>query len=114
MDVNIIFAIVPRLLPILMLGLVALIGLLIQGKTFDELVRGTVKTMSGFLILFLAVDIIVASIDPIGVLFGKVYSIEGGGQVFDWIGYLGEYGVQIVIVMALVSWLTWSLPGSPN
>ena len=99
MDVNIIFAIVPRLLPILMLGLVALIGLLIQGKTFDEVLRGTVKTMAGFLILFLAVDIIVGSIDPLGVLFGQVYAIEGGGQVFDWIGYLGEYGVQIVLVM---------------
>ena len=100
MDVSLIFNIVPKLLPAFMLGFVALIGMLIQQKSFDDILRGTVKTMAGMLILFIGVDILVGSISPIAALFGKVYAVEGGGQVYDWIGYLGEYGVQIVLVMA--------------
>ena len=100
MDVSLIFNIVPKLLPAFMLGLVALIGLLIQKKSFDDVIRGTVKTMAGLMIMFIGVDILVGAIEPIAALFGKVYAVEGGGQVFDWIGYLGEYGVQIVLVMA--------------
>ena len=75
MDVGLIFAIVPRLLPAFMLALVALVGLLIQKKSFSDTIRGTIKTMAGVLILFIGVDIIVAVIDPITVLFGQVYQI---------------------------------------
>ncbi|MFZ6018378.1 MAG: PTS transporter subunit IIC, partial [Chloroflexota bacterium] len=57
MDVGLIFSIVPRLLPTFMLGLVALLGLLLQRKTFSEVVSGTIKTMAGVIILFSAVDL---------------------------------------------------------
>jgi PTS system ascorbate-specific IIC component len=99
MDVNLIFNIVPKLLPAFMLGIVALIGLLIQKKTFDEIMRGTIKTMAGVLILFVGVDILSGVIGYIATLFSKVYAIEGGAQVYDWVAYLGEYGIQIVLVM---------------
>jgi PTS system ascorbate-specific IIC component len=99
MDVSLIFNIVPKLLPAFMLGIVALVGLLIQKKTFDETIRGTVKTMAGVLIMFIAVDVLVATIEPLAALFGKVYAVEGGGVVFDWIGYLGTYAIEIVLVM---------------
>jgi len=99
MDVNLLFNIVPKLLPGFMLGIVALIGLLIQKKSFDDVIRGTVKTMAGVLILFVGVDILSAVIGYIATLFSEVYAIEGGAQVYDWVAYLGEYGVQIVLVM---------------
>jgi PTS system ascorbate-specific IIC component len=49
--------------------------------------------------MFIAVDILVGVIGPIATLFGKVYAVESTAEVADWIGYLGEYGVQIVLVM---------------
>lgn len=101
MDISLIFNIVPRLLPSFMLGLVALLGLLLQGKSFGDVLRGSVKTMAGVVILFSAVDILISAIDPIAALFGKVYSIEGTVQLADWTAFLGEYGVTIVSVMVI-------------
>jgi len=98
MDLNIIFTIVPRLLPTFMLGIVALIGLLVQRKSFSEVISGTIKTMAGVIILFTAVDLLVNVISPISTMFGKIYAIEGETTV-DFTGFLGEYGVPIVLVM---------------
>jgi PTS system ascorbate-specific IIC component len=99
MDVNLIFNIVPKLLPAFMLGIVAMIGLILQKKPYGDVIRGTVKTMAGLLILFISVDILVNVISPIATLFSKVYSIESTAQVADWTAFLGQFGVQIVLVM---------------
>ncbi len=48
MDVNVIFNIVPRLLPTFMLGLVALIGLILQQKRSNDVIEGTIKLWLGF------------------------------------------------------------------
>ncbi len=99
MDVGIIFNIVPRLLPTFMLGLVALVGLLLLKKSFSEVVTGTVKTMAGVLILFTAVDVLVGVISPISQLFGQVYTYEGNAAGADWTAFLGNYGLEVVLVM---------------
>ena len=98
MDVSVIFAIVPRLLPTFMLGIVALIGLLIQRKGFDEVIEGTLKTMAGVIILFTAVDLLSGALAPISTMFDQVYALEGEATI-DFTGFLGEYGVQIVLVL---------------
>jgi PTS system ascorbate-specific IIC component len=99
MDVGVIFNIVPRLLPIFMLGVVALVGLLLQKKSGSDVITGTIKTMVGVAVLFAGVDILVASIEPIAALFGQVYAYEGSAQVGDWVGFLGTYGLQVVLIM---------------
>lgn len=99
MDVDIILDIVPRLLPVFMLGLIALIGLLILKKSFSEITTGTIKTMAGVLILFTAVDVLGNVITPIAELFGLVYTYEGQAVAADWVGFLATYGIEIVLVM---------------
>ncbi|MCB2210400.1 PTS ascorbate transporter subunit IIC [bacterium] len=99
MDVGVIFNIVPRLLPTFMLGLVALIGLLLQKKSFSQVLTGTIKTMAGTLILFTAVDVLNAVIGPIAELFGMVYTFEGQAAAADWTAFLGNFGVPVVLVM---------------
>ncbi len=102
MDVNIIFTLVPRLLPTFMLGIVAFIGLLIQRKSFGDLIGGTIKTMIGVAILFAAVDLIVGVISPLADMFGTIYSsTEGTQEVADFTVFLGEFGVEIVLIMVL-------------
>ncbi len=101
MDLNIIFTLVPRILPTFMLGIVALLGLLIQRKTASEVISGTVKTMAGVLILFAAVDLLVAAIGPIADHFAQIYQGGGGGTatVADFTGFLAERSVEVVLIM---------------
>ena len=99
MDVGVIFSIVPRLLPIFMLGVVALLGLLLQRKSGSDVISGTIKTMVGVTVLFAGVDILVGAIEPIAALFGQVYAYEGTAAVGDWVGFLGTYGLQVVLIM---------------
>ncbi len=99
MDISVIFNIVPRLLPTFMLGLVALIGLLIQKKNFSDILTGTIKTMAGVLILFTAVDVLSSVIGSIATLFGSVYTNQGQATTADWTAFLGDFGLEIVLVM---------------
>lgn len=99
MDVSVIFNLVPRLLPTMMLGLVALIGLLILKKRFRVVLTGTIKTMAGVLILFTAVDVLSQVIGSIATLFGFIYVYEGQAASSDWTAFLGNFGLEIVLVM---------------
>lgn len=98
LDVNLIFTFVPKLLPTFMLGIVALIGLLVQRKSFNETLSGTIKTMVGVIILFTGVDLLVAVISPIAAMFSQLYALEGRTTI-DFTAFLGEFGLAIVLVM---------------
>ncbi len=99
MDVGVLFNVVPRLLPMFMLGLVALIGLILLRKSLSQIITGTVKTMAGVLILFTAVDVLSSVITPISQLFGNIYTFEAAGSSADWTAFLGDFGLEIVLVM---------------
>ncbi len=101
MDASIFFDIVPQLLPTFMLGLVALVGLLVQRKSFSDILTGVIKTMAGALILFTAVSVLNETITPIATLFGFIYDYQGQASAVDWTAFLGTFGVQIVLVMVL-------------
>jgi PTS system ascorbate-specific IIC component len=112
MDVGLIFTFVPQWLPTFMLGVVALLGLLLQRKSFSETVSGTIKTMVGVIVLFVAVGVLVDTINPIATMFGKVFAIEGEATI-DFVPFLAEFGAQVVLVMVfgflvnvLLAWLT--------
>jgi PTS system ascorbate-specific IIC component len=99
MDVGLIFSIVPRLLPTFMIGIITLVGLAMQQKSSSDVISGTIKAMVGVLILFAGVDILVNTISPLSQLFGKVYAGRGEAIAADWTAFLGQYGVQVVLIM---------------
>jgi len=99
MDVNLVFGIVPRLLPTFLLGIVAMVGLILLKKTFSEVITGVVKTMVGVLVLFAGVDLLVNAMNPQATLFGNVFTYEGEAVVGDWVGFLAAHGVEIILVM---------------
>jgi PTS system ascorbate-specific IIC component len=82
-----------------MLGLVALIGLLAQKKSASDVISGTGKTMIGVLVLFAGVDILVNAMTPISTMFSQIYPAKGEAITADWVGFLGQYGVEIVLIM---------------
>jgi ascorbate PTS system EIIC component len=87
--------------PPIFLGLVALIGLLVQGKSFSDCLKGTVKTIMGTAILFKAVNLLADSVAPLSNAFAQLYQLPVE-NVFDpnaaW-NLLGEYGTTIGIVL---------------
>ncbi|WP_066501169.1 PTS ascorbate transporter subunit IIC [Abyssisolibacter fermentans] len=89
--------------PPIFLGLVALIGLLVQRKSFSDIINGTFKTIIGVIVLFKGVNIIAASISPLAGAFSGLYNIPEANQ-FDpaaWLNILGDYGSTIGLVIVL-------------
>lgn len=63
--------------PAIVLGLVALIGLLLQGKSAAQVFSGTVKTALGMLVLGAGAGLIVGEILPFVDLFSLVFNLQG-------------------------------------
>ena len=59
----------------ILVGLMALIGLLALKRPFEEVVSGTVKSVLGFLILGAGAGVVVDAISPLGELFTSVLKI---------------------------------------
>ena len=76
----------------LFLGIIALVGLLIQKKSFSDVISGTLKTVIGVMILMVGVGILVDSILPVQFAFIEV-APAGGGEPAAIPGALGEAGL---------------------
>ncbi len=63
--------------PAIVLGLVALIGLLLQKKRADQVFTGTLKTVLGLLILGGGAGLIVTALMPFSELFAEVFNLTG-------------------------------------
>jgi len=63
--------------PAIMLGLVALVGLLVQRKSFSDVVKGTLKTTIGLLILTGGAGLIVTYLTPFSDMFTQGFGLTG-------------------------------------
>ncbi len=80
------------------LALIAMIGLLLQKKSFSEIVRGTMMTAIGFFVLTNGTAIITGnSIDGLATAFNTMMPTASGAPDID----MSAYGTQIGIVMII-------------
>jgi len=80
------------------LSLIALIGLLLQKKSFSEVVRGTMMTAIGFFILTQGTGIITGkSIDGLATAFNTIMPSASGLPDID----MSQFGTEIGIVMLI-------------
>lgn len=63
--------------PAIFVGLIALLGLLLQKKNFQSCVSGTIKTILGFIVLNAGADVVQSSIIPFGDLFQAAFGVAG-------------------------------------
>lgn len=63
--------------PALLIGFIALIGLLLQKKAIEEIIKGTMKTILGFIIIGAGAGILVGSLNNFGELFNFAFGIKG-------------------------------------
>ena len=87
--------------PSLFLGLVALIGLLVQRKNLGDIIKGTFKTIIGVIILFKGVNIISTAVSPLSSAFSTLYKLPEANQFnpSGWLDFLGQYGTTIGVVI---------------
>lgn len=89
--------------PSILVGLVALIGLILQKKSLSDCVTGTIKTIMGFLVLSGGASIVVGSLDAFGKMFEYGFGITGIVPNNEAIVGLAlvDYGTQTALIMAL-------------
>ncbi len=63
--------------PAILVGMIALIGLLIQRKPVEDVIKGTIKTILGFIILGAGADVIVGSLEHFGTIFNFAFNVHG-------------------------------------
>lgn len=63
--------------PAILLGLVSLIGLLLQKKSTPDIIKGTVKTFVGFLVIGAGADVLVGALDPFAKMFQHGFNVSG-------------------------------------
>ncbi|HPW52943.1 MAG TPA: PTS ascorbate transporter subunit IIC [Erysipelotrichaceae bacterium] len=64
--------------PAMLVGIMALVGLVLQGKPIEDVVRGTVKTIVGFLVLSAGAGFLTGgSLNAFGELFNYAFNMQG-------------------------------------
>ncbi|MGB5822592.1 MAG: PTS ascorbate transporter subunit IIC [Proteocatella sp.] len=89
--------------PPLFLGLIALLGLLVQRRSAGDVISGTVKTVIGVIVLMKGVDVIAGAMAPLADAFSALYAIEGAlvTEPLGMTGFITQYGSAIGLVMVL-------------
>lgn len=90
--------------PAILVGLVALIGLILQKKPIEEIVKGTVKTIVGFLVLTAGASFLqTGSLNDFGTLFNYAFGVQGVVPNNEAIVSLGleKFAVETALIMCV-------------
>ena len=89
--------------PSILVGLIAMIGLLVQKKPATDIVKGTIKTILGFLVLGGGAGLVVNSLAPMGSMFEQGFHVQGIVPNNEAIVSMAlkEYGTATALIMAL-------------
>ena len=89
--------------PSIFVGLIALLGLLLQRQDMQTCIKGTIKTILGFIVLNAGADVVQASIIPFGNLFQAAFHVEGvvpNNEAITSVA-LNSFAVQTASIFAL-------------
>lgn len=88
--------------PAILVGVMAMIGLLVQKKQATDVVKGTIKTILGFIVLGGGAGVLVGALAPLGVMFEQGFHVQGIVPNNEAIVSLAlkEYGTTTALIMA--------------
>lgn len=88
--------------PAFLIGLVALIGLLVQKKSFSEIVAGTVKTMVGFLLITTGAQSMGMTLLPIQPMLQNIFGMEASiADINNAVGAsMAAFGASATLIFA--------------
>lgn len=89
--------------PSLFIGLIVLLGLLLQRKSIGDTIKGTFKAIIGVIILFIGVNLIGTAVTPLSGAFGTLYALPEANQFDPSICWtlLGTHGSTIGLVLVI-------------
>lgn len=89
--------------PSLFIGLIALVGLVLQGKNLGDTIKGTFKAIIGVIILFIGVNLIGTAVTPLSSAFATLYKLPEANQFDPSICWtlLGTHGSTIGLVLVI-------------
>lgn len=85
--------------PALFMGLVVAIGLILQRKPIDAILKGIFKGIIGMVILLKGVDIVVSSITPLANAFSGLFNTQSNSALGDFNVFLGQYGSYVGLIL---------------
>lgn len=89
--------------PAIFVGLIALLGLILQRQNVQTCVKGTIKTILGFIVLNAGAEVVQTSIIPFGDLFQAAFHVDGvvpNNEAITSLA-LNQYAVQTASIFAL-------------
>ncbi|GJI56280.1 hypothetical protein HEMROJRC1_13920 [Rodentibacter sp. JRC1] len=88
--------------PSILVGLIALIGLVIQKKSFPDVIKGTIKTILGFIVLGGGASVLLGSLSPLGGMFEYGFNVQGIIPNNEAIVSMAveKYGTATALIMA--------------
>jgi PTS system ascorbate-specific IIC component len=63
--------------PSIIVALISLVGLAVQRKNFSDVLKGTVRTLVGFLVLAAGAGVVVGALNPFGEMFQHAFNVQG-------------------------------------
>lgn len=87
--------------PAILLSLIALLGLLLQKKSVNDVIKGVLLTAIGVSILAFGTDVIISSILPLQNAFSSINNTENQIETISSIDVLAEYGGSIGLAMLI-------------
>lgn len=85
--------------PALFMGLVVAIGLILQRKPIDAILKGIFKGIIGMVILLKGVDIVVSSITPLANAFSGLFNTQSNSTLGDFNVFLVQYGSYVGLIL---------------
>ncbi|HLU52346.1 MAG TPA: PTS ascorbate transporter subunit IIC [Acidimicrobiia bacterium] len=87
----------------ILVGLLALVGLLVARASFPDVVTGTLKTIIGFLILGGGANILIGALDPLGTMISEGLGLQGVVPTNEAIVALAQedFGAETAGIMGL-------------
>jgi PTS system sugar-specific permease component. len=85
--------------PAFLIGLVALVGLLLQNKPASVVVSGTLKTILGFLIISAGSGVLTGALGIFEPMWNTIFGIESPPVLQGTPDFLAEYGSIVALVM---------------
>ena len=88
--------------PSVLVGVIALIGLIAQKKSAADTIKGTIKTILGFIVLGGGATVLLGSLNPLGDIFKQAFDVQGVVPNNEAIvsAALQQYGTATALIMA--------------
>lgn len=87
--------------PSMFIAIIACLGLILQRKNVSDIIKGTLKTFIGMVVLTQGVNILSASITPLSNGFTQMFAIADAKPLGDFNAFLGEWGGQVGVIMLI-------------